>query len=181
MWGNNEIKSDGSVSISANTKPRSQQQRSANVDTLVGQHTEIVGDLRFAGGLHVDGVVKGNLAAEDESQSVLSLSQHGRIEGEVRVPTIVLDGTVVGDVYSCGKLEVGAHAEVQGNIHYNLIELAVGATVNGQMMREPSACAESIVDQDRVPGAEDVKRFADADDAEEESDWSEELEHKLAS
>jgi cytoskeletal protein CcmA (bactofilin family) len=181
MWGNNEIKSDGSVNISTNTKQHSQQQRSVKVDTLVGQHSEIVGDLRFAGGLHVDGVVKGNLVAEDESQSVLSLSQHGRIEGEVRVPTIVLDGTVVGDVYSCGRLEVGAHAEVQGNIHYNLIELAVGATVNGQMMREPSAYAENAVDQDPVADGEGAKQFADADDTEEESDWSEELEHKLAS
>jgi cytoskeletal protein CcmA (bactofilin family) len=180
MWGNNEIKSDGSVNISANTKQHPQQQRSVKVDTLVGQHTEIAGDLKFTGGLHVDGVVKGNLAAEDESQSVLSLSQHGRIEGEVRVPTIVLDGTVVGDVYACGRLEVGAHAEVQGNIHYNLIELAVGATVNGQMMREPSAHTDNAVDHDQVVVSNGAEEFADADGA-EESDWSDELEHKLAS
>ena len=71
----------------------------ARVDTLVGQGTEINGDLIFSGGLHVDGKINGNVVAEEGSTAILILSEFGRIEGEVKVPNMVLNGEIVGDVY----------------------------------------------------------------------------------
>ena len=58
----------------------------ARIDTLVGQGTEINGDLVFSGGLHVDGTINGNVVAEEGSTALLILSEFGRIEGEVKVP-----------------------------------------------------------------------------------------------
>lgn len=104
------------------------------IDTLVGQHTEILGDVHFSGGLHVDGTIKGNVIAEKDSQSMLSLSEHGTVEGEVRVPYVVLDGVVIGDVHGGEHVELASKARITGNVYYNLIEMAIGAEVNGKLV-----------------------------------------------
>ncbi len=116
MWGNN--------------KPG----KNAKIDTLIGQHTEIAGDVVFNGGLHVDGKIKGNVVAEGEGTAVLTLSERGVVEGEVRVPNVVLNGTVIGDVHALQHIELAAQARVTGNVYYNLIEMAMGAEVNGSLL-----------------------------------------------
>ncbi|HUT41367.1 MAG TPA: polymer-forming cytoskeletal protein [Gammaproteobacteria bacterium] len=108
----------------------------AKVDTIIGQQTRIEGDIHFTGGLHVDGMIKGNIIAEAGSSSVLTVSEHGRIEGDVRVPTVILNGTVSGDVRSDERIELAAQAEVNGDVYYNLIEMAMGAAVNGSLVHE---------------------------------------------
>lgn len=108
----------------------------ARVDTIIGQHTRLEGDIHFGGGLHVDGTIKGNIIAEPGSESVLTVSEHGRIEGDVRVPTVILNGKVSGDVHSGERIELAAHAEVNGDVYYNLIEMAMGAAVNGSLVHQ---------------------------------------------
>ena len=108
--------------------------RSTKIDSLIGRKTETLGDLRFSGGLHVDGVVKGNVYADDDSGAVLTLSEFGTIEGEVRVPNVVLNGTVIGDVHARDQIELAANARITGNVYYTLIEMARGAEVNGSLV-----------------------------------------------
>lgn len=109
------------------------------IDTLVGQNTRIEGDVHFSGGLHVDGCVKGNLDGDRDAPSQLSLSEHGRIEGEVWVTDIELDGTVIGDVHAAGRLELGTHARIDGSVYYNVLQMAGGAAVNGKLVHQPAA------------------------------------------
>ena len=92
------------------------------IDSLIGQNTELCGDLIFSGGLHIDGRIKGNVIATHES-SLLTLSDKGVIEGNVRVPNIVLNGQVIGDVHASERIELAAQARVNGNVYYNLIEM----------------------------------------------------------
>jgi len=120
-------------------KGKKKANRTARVDTLVGQRTEVAGDVNFEGGLHVDGRVRGNVTAADDSDSMLTLSEHGSIEGDVRVPNIVLNGTVVGDVHAAARIELAAKARVTGNVYYNLIEMAMGAEVNGSLVHRAEA------------------------------------------
>jgi cytoskeletal protein CcmA (bactofilin family) len=108
--------------------------KTTKIDSLVGQQTEVCGDIRFAGGLHVDGRVKGNVISEGDSSSVLHLSHHGTVEGEVRVPNVVLNGVVIGDVHARGHIELASNARVTGNVYYSLIEMAMGAEVNGNLV-----------------------------------------------
>lgn len=119
--------------------------RTARVDTLVGSNTVLHGDLSFSGGLHVDGTVKGNVVASDDSHSVLTLSEHGSIEGEVRVPNIVLNGAVSGDVYASERIELALLARVNGNVYYNLLEMAMGAEVNGSLVHRSGVPVEQAV------------------------------------
>lgn len=117
------------------TKKKPKQ--TAQIDSLIGQNTEIRGDVVFNGGLHVDGKVKGNVIAHKDNDSVLTLSERGTIEGEVKVPNIVINGTVIGDVYATSHIELAAQARVDGNVYYSLIEMAMGAEVNGNLVHRP--------------------------------------------
>jgi len=122
---------------------------SGKIDTLIGQNTEIRGDVVFTGGLHVDGVIKGNVTAAQDGGSMLSLSDRGRIEGEVRVPNLVLNGTVVGDVHSGNHIELAPKSRITGNLYYKVLEMAGGAEVNGNLVRrgsEPGESAESTAE-----------------------------------
>ena len=103
-------------------------------DTLIGKHSELFGDVKFTGVLHVDGTVKGNVLSEDDTSSCVQLSKHGTIEGEVRVPVVLLDGVVIGDVHAREHVVLKPNARVTGNVYYSLIEMAMGAEVNGNLV-----------------------------------------------
>jgi len=119
MWGQNK-------------KPK----QTAQIDSLIGQNTEIHGDVIFSGGLHVDGTIKGSVIAEKGEDSLLTLSERGTIEGEVKVPNVVVNGSVIGDVHAAGHVELASQARVHGNVYYSLIEMAMGAEVNGKLMHQ---------------------------------------------
>ena len=113
------------------------QRRHTVVDTLVGTNTRINGDLNFEGGCHVDGTIKGNVSADTDSNSALSVSEEGNVEGGVTVPYVVLHGIVRGDVFATKRVELGPTARVIGNVYYNLIEMAIGAEINGKLVHQP--------------------------------------------
>ncbi len=113
---------------------KQKKRRATKVDSLIGQSSLVQGDIRFTGGLHVDGTIRGNVIANDSETSVLTLSDRGNIEGEVRVPYVVINGTVKGDVYAYQHVELAPNARVDGDVHYNLIEMAMGAEVNGKLV-----------------------------------------------
>ncbi len=108
--------------------------KAAHYDSLIGKRTELSGDVRFSGGLLIQGSVKGNVIADDDTPSVLNVTETGTIEGEVRVPNIVLNGSVVGDVHARERIELASNARVTGNVYYALIEMAMGAEVNGNLV-----------------------------------------------
>ncbi len=114
---------------------------SVGVETLIGRQTEILGDVRFTGGLHVDGKVKGKVIASSDKASALSVSEHGTIEGDVRVPTVVLNGSVTGDVHASQKISISSKARVNGNVFYRIIEMESGAQVNGQLVYDAGTAA----------------------------------------
>jgi len=114
------------------------KQKTTRIDTLIGQHSEVTGDIKFRGGLHIDGTVRGNVTAEGDERSMLSLSEHGTIEGEVKVPFVVINGVLIGDVHGSEHVELASKARVAGNVYYNLIEMSIGAEVNGKLVHYPA-------------------------------------------
>jgi cytoskeletal protein CcmA (bactofilin family) len=112
------------------------RQTNSGVDTLIGRNTRIDGDVVFTGGLYVDGQVKGSIGTESGGEAMLSISEHGHVEGEVRVPHVVVNGQLIGNIHHADKVELLANAHVQGNIHYKLLQMAVGAAVTGQLVQE---------------------------------------------
>jgi cytoskeletal protein CcmA (bactofilin family) len=123
---------------------RRTRKNSAEIDTLIGRNTRVEGDIEFTGGCHIDGYVKGRVFAK-EDDAVLSISDTGTVEGSVDVPQIVLNGTVNGDVRASGRVELGASARVVGNVYYALIEMAIGAEVNGQLIHAADQRSPALV------------------------------------
>jgi cytoskeletal protein CcmA (bactofilin family) len=113
----------------------------APISTLVGAETRVHGDIEFSGGFHVDGFVKGNVRALEDERSVLSISERGCIEGTVVVPHLLLNGTVKGDVRATERVKLGPKARVIGNVQYKLIEMSIGAEVNGKLIHESDRTA----------------------------------------
>lgn len=104
------------------------------METLIGHKVTIRGDVAFSGGLHIDGTVVGAVVADDGAEGVVTLSEKGTIEGEVRAPHVIINGTLKGDVVAAERVELAANARVEGNIYYKVVEMAAGATLTGQLV-----------------------------------------------
>ena len=113
------------------------QSRHTVVETLVGANSKLNGDLHFRGGCHIDGTVNGNVTADPDTESALSISDVGNVDGGVTVPYVILNGIVKGDVFASQRVELGATARVIGNVYYNLIQMAEGAEINGKLIHQP--------------------------------------------
>ena len=113
--------------------------RPTSIQTLIGESAHIEGNLTFDGGCHVDGVVLGSVGGSKDPDAFLSVSEHGRVQGDVDVPRLALSGTVEGNVVVTDRAEFGPTAKVVGDVYYNLIEIAAGAEINGKLIHQPHA------------------------------------------
>ncbi|MBI5108264.1 MAG: polymer-forming cytoskeletal protein [Rhodocyclales bacterium] len=113
-----------------NSKPQ------GRIDSLIGAGTALVGDVTFSGGLRVDGEVRGNVRSADGQPATLVLSEHARIEGEIAVSHVVINGTVIGPVHSSDFLELQPRAKVTGDVEYATIEMHLGAIVQGRLVHQ---------------------------------------------
>lgn len=103
------------------------------ITTLVAEGTVIRGDVEFSGGLHMDGAVEGAISAQGE-KAVFTLSEKGRVVGEIRAPNAVINGKVTGDIIISQRLELAEKARIDGNVYYKVLEMAAGAQLNGKMI-----------------------------------------------
>lgn len=115
--------------------------RKANstIESLIGSSTSIQGDVYFTGGLRIDGHVKGNVVADASQVSVLVISESAKVEGEVRVAHLVVNGEIAGNVYSSELLELQPKARITGDVNYKALEMYSGALVSGKLTHEQSA------------------------------------------
>lgn len=109
------------------------KRESSAIGTLVGAGTVVTGDLGFTGGLHLDGRIVGDVSGTD---GALTIGATGVIEGSVRVDQLVLNGAVSGDVIARERVELGPTAKVDGNVVYNVLQMAEGARVNGRLIHQ---------------------------------------------
>jgi cytoskeletal protein CcmA (bactofilin family) len=114
-------------------KPKKPQGR---IDSLIGAGTRVEGNISFSGGLRVDGEVKGNVRVDENKTGTLVLSEQARIEGEVNVSHVVINGTVEGPVHASEFIELQPSARVTGDVHYSKLEMHLGAVVQGCLVHE---------------------------------------------
>lgn len=102
--------------------------------SYVARNTQVTGDISFVGGLHVEGQVTGNILSDDGSLHV-----HGEVTGEIRVPHIIINGVVNGNVYAGEHIELAAKARINGNVYYKTMEMVMGAQINGSLLHGENA------------------------------------------
>lgn len=110
--------------------------------TLIAANSAIAGDISFEGQLYVNGRVQGNIVAETDVGATLVVSEEGSVNGEIRVPNVVINGNVQGNVYSSVRLELAPKAQVSGSVYYTLIEMQLGAVVDGQLAKDENLAAQ---------------------------------------
>lgn len=122
----------------------------AQLSTLVAEGVEITGNLLFTSGMRIDGHVTGDVTgrpSEGKSPSLLVLSENGHIEGSIRCGDAVINGVVIGDLDVEHRLELQSDARVTGTIRYRQLQMDVGATVEGHLLRvAASAPAGNVVE-----------------------------------
>jgi len=119
--------------------------------TLISKGTRIVGDIHFSGDLQIEGTVQGNVLVESGADAKLVVANKGVVEGEIRVPRVVINGKVIGNVHSGKHVELASKAVVEGNVHYQLIEMVKGSQVNGSLVygeQNTDASAADAADDD---------------------------------
>lgn len=123
--------------------------------TLIARDAVITGDISFSGNLDVEGRVVGSITSAEGKESMLRVMEGGTVEGSIHVPTAMVNGAVRGDIHCADRLELAEKAEVDGDVYYNLIEMAVGCKVNGGL-RHASARVDDLATQREKRLAEDA-------------------------
>ncbi len=115
------------------------------IDSLIGAGTIIEGDMSFTGGLRIDGQVNGNVIATPGKPSTLVLSEQARVNGEVNVTHLVVNGVISGPVSASEYLELQSKAKVTGDVHYKSLEIQLGAIVEGRLIHSSAAAQDKVV------------------------------------
>jgi len=111
------------------------------VDALIGPQVVITGDVVFSGSLYVEGRIVGKVIAEEGAKATLTLAEQGSIEGEIRAQVVVLSGRLEGDVHASGRVELTASARVNGNVHYQVVEMSAGSQLTGRLIHAAAMAA----------------------------------------
>jgi len=122
-------------------KSKSSRDDQLVVDALIGPQVVIRGDVIFSGGLYVEGRIEGRVLAEDGGKTVLTLAEQGHVEGEIRASVVVLSGRLDGDVHAGERVELTPSARVNGNVHYQVVEMGAGAQLNGRLVHVATMAA----------------------------------------
>lgn len=109
--------------------------KGSSVTTLIARNTRVEGKLEFSGVLEIEGLVVGDIIATSDSKSVVRILHNGRVEGEIRVPQVIINGEIAGDVHAEEQLYLAEKAVIEGNVHYRVIEIEKGARINGSILQ----------------------------------------------
>jgi cytoskeletal protein CcmA (bactofilin family) len=114
-------------------KKDKQKVNNSNSTTLISLGTKIVGDVNFSGVLNIEGEVIGNINAVDDTSSLM-ISQDGKISGDIKVPNVLINGAIEGNVYSNVFLELSSCAKINGDLFYKELKTEKGSIINGRVI-----------------------------------------------
>lgn len=111
----------------------------STIDSLIGATTNVEGNVHFKGGLRIDGHVRGNVISESGPSSILIISEHAVIDGEVRAGHVIVNGVINGPVFSSELIELQNKARISGDVHYKALEMMNGALVAGKLAHDQAS------------------------------------------
>ncbi|MGI9322596.1 MAG: bactofilin family protein [Pseudomonadales bacterium] len=124
--------------------------------TFIAPDCEFVGELHFRDELIVNGLINGNVYADDSTSAVVRIHEKGLVAGEVTVPTVVVNGKVTGNIWASERVELTAKAEVIGDVHYHILEIEKGARVDGQLFYSENAQRQAEPSKPKTASGKDV-------------------------
>ena len=94
----------------------------------IGEGAELSGDLIFANGVRINGVIKGKVRAE----AILEIGPSGRLEAEVSVRKISIRGEFHGIIHASDRVEIHKEGKVFGEIFSPCLIIESGAVFEGR-------------------------------------------------
>jgi cytoskeletal protein CcmA (bactofilin family) len=107
------------------------------VTTLLGRGSEFEGKLSFEGTVRIDGKLTGEIFTDD----VLIVGEGAEVKAEINVGSIVIEGTVHGNIHAKRSVEIHTPAKVRGNITTPSLFIEKGVLFDGNCQMESSASA----------------------------------------
>ena len=123
----------GSPSASIPTPAPSTAANSGGLTAFIDQGSEFEGKLSFKDTVRIDGRFRGEIASEN----TLIVGESGEIQASIRSNTIVISGSVEGDVSAGQKVTLHKTARVNGNVQTSCLVMEDGAILNGQVKMTP--------------------------------------------
>lgn len=103
-----------------------------DVHTILGPESAFEGKLSFNGTVRIDGHFKGEVSTDN----VLVIGQGARVEAQVNVGSIVVNGEVIGDITAKQSVEIHAPGKVRGNVTTPQLMIAKGVVFEGSCRME---------------------------------------------
>ena len=97
--------------------------------TLISEGCKVEGMLRGVGNFMINGEVDG----ECEIDGSITLARGGLWKGVIRADSVIVAGTIDGDIISSGQVEISDTAKITGTVTGEAIAVAEGAVVEGVM------------------------------------------------
>ena len=97
--------------------------------TLIAEGCTIEGRLSGDNDLLLSGTVIG----DSTLNSIVTITPGGRWQGVLRAAHVIVSGSVDGDVIASGKIEIAATARIKGTVTGDMIAVAEGAVIEGDM------------------------------------------------
>jgi cytoskeletal protein CcmA (bactofilin family) len=113
-----------------------EKEKERNV-TVFGEKTKFNGTLRFTDELHIEGSFTGTI----DAQGALVLKKGSTCQADfVRAASIVVEGSVQGDLTAGDRIEMKTGSSVRGNITASKLRIADGVSFEGsvEMIRSGS-------------------------------------------
>ena len=128
-------------------RKESRPDQCSGYDNIDSADAVVTGDITFSGNLDVEG--GGRFHCIGRGQGV-DAACYGRwlCRGLGQCPSMV-NGSGEGDIHSAERLELASRAEVDGDVYYSLIEMAVGCKVNGNLRHVSAQVEDFAVEREK--------------------------------
>lgn len=103
---------------------------------VIGSTITIDGTLKGEEDLVVEGRIKGTVELKSNT---LTIGSKGTLDAQVYAHTILVEGTVKGDLYASERISIRASARIDGNILAPRISLEDGARFRGSIDMDPES------------------------------------------
>ncbi|TVQ27136.1 MAG: polymer-forming cytoskeletal family protein [Spirochaetaceae bacterium] len=115
---------------------RSTQNKVPKTSTRLGVSTQLSGKLRFKDSLRVSGSFEGEI----DSEGFLYVDAGAVVKADIRARSVVLGGTVRGNVHASERVELLPSARMYGNVRAARVRIGEGVVFEGQceMIRNAS-------------------------------------------
>ncbi len=113
----------------------------SKISGLIDQGTELKGDLTFRGSFRIEGNFKGTI----NSESLLIIGERGKVEADVKVGQVVINGEIRGNVQASERIEVHSKGRVFGTIQTPRLVVEEGAYLEANCQTTETAPPKPVV------------------------------------